>query len=207
MKTTVNHKKLGIMGGTFDPIHNGHMKTAEFVFRQLELEKIIFIPANIAPHKIGMEFAPAADRLAMTTLAVEGNQHFSVSDMELTRNGISYTYDTVKALKEYYGEDYELFFIIGADSVVGLDTWIKVREIMQLCKFVAATRPGFAPTVDKVIEYFGDLGRTRIQWLNTPEMDISSTNIRQRIRLGQSISGLVPKRVEQYIYQKGLYRL
>ncbi|MEG1159536.1 MAG: nicotinic acid mononucleotide adenylyltransferase, partial [Acidaminococcaceae bacterium] len=93
-----------------------------------------------------------------------------------------------------------------ADSVTGLDTWHRIEELLRLCKFVAATRPGFAPTVDKVIEYFGELGRTQITWLNTPEMDISSTDIRQRIRAQQAITGLVPPAVEQYILTKDLYR-
>lgn len=206
MKIAVNRKKLGIMGGTFDPIHNGHMETAEFVYQQMGLEKVVFIPANIAPHKIGMEFAEAEHRYQMTVLATQDSSHFSVSDIEIRRKGVSYTYDTVATLKEQYGAEYELYFIIGADSVAKLDTWTKVRDIMGLCTFVAATRPGFAPTVDKVIEYFGELGRTRIQWLNTPGMDISATDIRQRVREKRSIKGLVPVAVEQYIYQKGLYR-
>ena len=206
MEIAVNRKKIGIIGGSFDPIHNGHLETAEFVYQQLELEKMIFIPAYIAPHKIGMEYAPAEHRYQMTLLAIQENPHFCVSDIELKRKGVSYTYDTVKALHEYYGDEYDLYFIIGADSVAELDTWTKVREIMGLCTFVAATRPGFAPEVQKVIEHFGELGRTKIKWLNTPEMDISSTDIRQRVQDHCSINGLVPAPVEEYIHQKGLYR-
>ncbi len=206
MEIAVNRKKIGIIGGSFDPIHNGHLKTAEFVYQQLGLEKMIFIPAFIAPHKIGMEYAPAEHRYQMTLLATQGNPHFCVSDIELKRKGVSYTYDTIAALHGYYGDGYDLYFIIGADSVAELDTWTKVREIMGLCTFVAATRPGFAPEVQKVIEYFGELGKTKIKWLNTPEMDISSTDIRQRVQDNCSINGLVPAEVEEYIYQKGLYR-
>lgn len=206
MEIAVNRKKIGIIGGSFDPIHNGHLKTAEFVYQQLGLEKMIFIPAFIAPHKIGMEYAPAEHRYQMTLLATQDNPHFCVSDIELKRKGVSYTYDTIAALHEYYGDGYDLYFIIGADSVAELDTWTKVREIMGLCSFVAATRPGFAPEVQKVIKYFGELGKTKIKWLNTPEMDISSTDIRQRVQDNCSINGLVPAEVEEYIYQKGLYR-
>ncbi|MGE4588352.1 MAG: nicotinate-nucleotide adenylyltransferase [Acidaminococcaceae bacterium] len=206
MGIAVNRKRIGIIGGSFDPIHKGHLETAEFVYQQLGLEKIIFIPAYIAPHKIGMEYALAEHRYQMTLLAIQDNPHFCVSDIELKRKGVSYTYDTIAALHEYYGDGYELYFIIGADSVAELDTWIKVREIMALCTFVAATRPGFAPEVKKVIEYFGELGRTKIKWLNTPEMDISSTDIRQRVQDNCSITGLVPAQVEEYIHQKGLYR-
>ena len=190
MGIAVNRKRIGIIGGSFDPIHKGHLETAEFVYQQLGLEKIIFIPAYIAPHKIGMEYALAEHRYQMTLLAIQDNPHFCVSDIELKRKGVSYTYDTIAALHEYYGYGYEVYFIIGADSVAELDTWIKVR----------------APEVKKVIEYFGELGRTKIKWLNTPEMDISSTDIRQRVQDNCSITGLVPAQVEEYIHQKGLYR-
>ncbi|HIU64787.1 MAG TPA: nicotinate-nucleotide adenylyltransferase [Candidatus Avacidaminococcus intestinavium] len=207
MKIAVERKKIGIIGGSFDPIHNGHLKTAEVVYEKLGLEKIIFVPAYVAPHKIGMEFAKADDRYAMTELAVQKNTHFSVSDIEFSRGGISYTYDTIQALHKKFGADFELYFVIGADSVAELDTWHKVREIMEICTFVAATRPGVASTVEKVIKYFGELGANKIKWLDTPEMDISSTDIRQRIQRGASIEELVPAEVAEYIYQKGLYRL
>lgn len=205
MKIAVERKRLGIIGGSFDPIHNGHLETAEVVYEKLGLAKIIFIPAYIAPHKVGMEFACAEDRYNMTELAIRHNKHFSVSDMELKRQGISYTYDTVLSLQQEYGHLYDLYFIIGADSVPELDTWHNVREIMELCTFVAATRPGFVPMVEKVIKHFGDLGKNRIKWMDTPELDISSTDIRHRIQTGTSIKGLVPVEVAEYIYQKGLY--
>jgi nicotinate-nucleotide adenylyltransferase len=202
----MNRKKLGIMGGTFDPIHNGHLATVEFVRKKLGLEKVLFIPAYVAPHKIGGEFAPADERYKMTELAINSNPYLELSDMELRRQGVSYTYDTVVALQEQYGSEYELFFIIGADSVAELASWHRVREIMQVCTFVAATRPGFALTVDKVIETFGDLGEKRILWVDTPEVDISSTEIRERVKKGHSIKELVPKAVAEYIQQKDLYR-
>lgn len=109
-------KKLGIMGGTFDPVHLGHLQTAKFIYEHLGLEKIIFVPAFIAPHKVGLEFAPAADRYRMTELATEPYPYFEVTDIELQRSGVSYTYDTVMELKARYPE-YELYFIIGADAV------------------------------------------------------------------------------------------
>lgn len=202
----MNRKKLGIMGGTFDPIHNGHLATVEFVRRKLGLEKVLFIPAYVAPHKIGGEFAPAHDRYQMTELAIKDNGYLELSDMELRREGVSYTYDTLVALKKQYEKEYELFFIIGADSVVALDSWHRVREIMEMCTFVAATRPGFAPVVENVIEDFGRLGSTSILWVDTPEVDISSTEIRERVKLGHSIKELVPQAVAEYIRQKDLYR-
>lgn len=202
-----NHKKVGLMGGSFDPVHYGHLNLAEIVYRKLELETIIFIPTFIAPHKIGREYASAEHRYRMTLLATSDNPAFTVSDIEIRREGISYTYDTVAALKEEYGHGHDLFFIIGADSLADLDTWSKVPEMLELCTFVAATRPGFEPMVDKITEQFGELGKTRIKWLQTPKMDISSTDIRQRVKQQRPITGLVPAAVEEYIYQEGLYRL
>lgn len=114
-------KKLGIMGGTFDPVHLGHLQTAKFIYEHLGLEKIIFVPAFIAPHKVGLEFAPAADRYRMTELATEPYPYFEVTDIELQRSGVSYTYDTVMELKACYPE-YGLYFIIGADAVPMLNT-------------------------------------------------------------------------------------
>ncbi len=202
----MNRKKLGIMGGTFDPIHNGHLATVEFVRKQLGLEKVLFVPAYVAPHKIGGEFSPAQDRYKMTALAIKDNVYLELSDIELRREGVSYTYDTLVALKQQYGNEYELFFIIGADSVVALDSWHRVREIMQICTFVAATRPGFAPVVENVIADFGTLGTKSILWVDTPEVNISSTEIRERVKHGYSINELVPKAVAEYIQQKDLYR-
>lgn len=202
----MNRKKLGIMGGTFDPIHNGHLATVEFVRKKLGLEKVLFVPAYVAPHKIGGAFSPAQDRYNMTALAIKENAYLQLSDIELRREGVSYTYDTLIALRKKYGKEYELFFIVGADSVVALDSWHRVREIMQVCTFVAATRPGFAPTVDKVIEDFGELGSKSILWVDTPEVNISSTEIRERVKNGYSIKELVPEAVAEYIRQKDLYR-
>ena len=132
-------KKLGIIGGSFDPVHKGHLSSAEFVYRTLNLDKVIFVPAFIAPHKIGLEFAPAADRYRMTELAVQDYPYFDVSDVELKRSGISYTYDTVLELKKQY-PGYELYFIVGADSVPQLNTWNHIYELLNEVTFVAVAR-------------------------------------------------------------------
>lgn len=124
-------KKLVILGGTFDPVHNGHIYSAQAVYEQLQPEKILFIPAFIAPHKVGQECAPAADRYAMTVLATEAYPYFEVSDMELRRSGISYTLDTVRELGRLYPE-HELYFLIGADTIPQLQTWHKIDELLQL---------------------------------------------------------------------------
>lgn len=201
----MKNKRLGIMGGTFDPVHLGHLRTAEFIYDHLGLAKIIFVPAFIAPHKVGLEFAPAADRYRMTELATEPYPYFEVNDIELKRSGVSYTYDTVMQLKGLY-PDCELYFIIGADAVPMLNTWHKIRELLGEVTFIAADRPGYGQTVNKVCEFFGELAKNKILLLDTPEVDISSTNIRERVRQGISIKGLVPENVEQYIFKEHLYR-
>jgi nicotinate-nucleotide adenylyltransferase len=171
----------------------------------LGLEKIIFVPAFIAPHKVGLEFAPAADRYRMTELATEPFPYFEVTDIELQRSGVSYTYDTVMELKARYPE-YELYFIIGADAVPMLNTWHRIRELLAEVTFIAADRPGYGQTIDKVCEFFGEPAKNKIILLDTPEVDISSTGIRERVRRGLSIKGLVPESVEKYILEEHLYQ-
>jgi len=202
----VARKKLGVMGGTFNPIHNGHIETAEFVKQYLKLEKVLLIPARESPFKQGEKFAPPRERFKMVELAIEGKTDFLASDMELRRRGVSYTYNTIKALQEVYGTDNDLFFLIGADSLQKLQGWHRIKDILSMCTFVAATRPGFGPQVDQVIESFGELGASKIIWVRTPEFAISSTDIRERIKQGISIHGLVAPQVEEYIKQRDLYR-
>lgn len=198
-------KRLGILGGTFDPIHLGHLRMAEAVYERMSLEQIIFIPAFVPPHKLGMDFAPAVDRFAMTELAVADKPYFSVSDMELRRSGISYTIDTVRQLRAVYKNE-ELYFIIGADSVAQLHTWHYIKDMLELVVFVAAGRPGYEGVMEEVTARLGARAKERIILLDTPEYDISSTEIRSRIRTGSSLQGMVPSAVEQYIYQHHLYQ-
>lgn len=201
----VSSKGLGILGGTFDPIHLGHLQMAEAVHESMQLEQIIFIPAYVAPHKVGLDFAPATDRFAMTKLAVEHYDNFSVSDIELCRSGVSYTIDTLRELHCLY-PDKKLYFIIGADSVVQLHTWNNIEEMMQLATFVGAGRPGYEGVMEEVVKHLGEQARKHILLLDTPEYDISSTEIRTRIHQGKNLTGLVPEVVEQYIYKHGLYQ-
>ena len=197
-------KSLGILGGTFDPIHMGHLRMAEHVFQRMELESIVFIPAYVPPHKLGQDFAPAQDRYAMTELAVADNPHFTVSDMELKRTGVSYTIDTIRQLHAQY-EDRELNFIIGADSVAQLHTWHNIEEMLELTRFVAVWRPGYEGAMEEMVRHLGEQAKERVLLLDTPVYDISSTEIRTRIRQGLGLAGLVPPAVERYIYEHGLY--
>ena len=201
----MSEKGLGILGGTFDPIHLGHLHIAEAVFAQIALEQIVFIPAFVPPHKLGQDYAPAKHRYAMTELAVQSFPQFSVSDMELRRSGVSYTIDTLRELHKLYPEK-KLYFIIGADSVAQLHTWNSIEEMLQLATFVAAGRPGYEGVMDEVVRHLGKEAAEHILLLHTPEYDISSTEIRTRIRSGQSLAGLVPREVEAYIKEHELYK-
>lgn len=199
-------RKIGIMGGTFDPIHVGHLVTAEAVRNEYGLDRVLFIPAANPPHKQGQEVTPAMHRYIMTAMATYSNPYFHVSSLELDRPGPSYTIDTIYELKRVYGKNTELFFITGADAIQEIPTWDRIEELLGLCQFIAATRQGCLPSVDNIKEYFGKLGKTRIHRLTTPELEISSTDIRERIKTGNSIKYIVPESVEHYILKEGLYR-
>ncbi|MDD4601452.1 putative nicotinate-nucleotide adenylyltransferase [bioreactor metagenome] len=198
-------RRIGIMGGTFDPIHIGHLVTAEAVRIEYGLEKVLFIPAGNPPHKQDSNVTPAMHRYIMTVMATYSNPHFCVLPIELERLGPSYTIDTVKELICLYGGQTDLYFITGADAIHDLPTWEKIDELIGLCHFVGATRPGCIRKLDDVIKRFGSLGRKRIHRLATPELEISSTDIRERVRKGRSIKYIVPESVESYIQKEGLY--
>lgn len=199
-------RRIGILGGTFDPIHVGHLMTAEAVRDEFGLDKVIFVPAAVPPHKMDQQVTEAKHRYLMTVLATNSNPHFDVSSVEMDRPGPSYTIDTIYELKRQYGENTDLFFITGADAIAEIPTWDRIEELLGLCQFIAAARPGFLPNVDNIKEYFGELGSARIHRLETPELEISSTNIRDRVKRGFSIKYIVPSAVENYIYKEGLYK-
>lgn len=193
-------KKIGILGGTFDPIHLGHLVLAEQVKEKLKLDQVIFIPCLRSPHKTRQKLSPAKDRLRMTQLALEGNSSFSASDIELKRKGLSYTVDTLKELKNLHPNS-QIYFLTGSDVVDELGTWKDPRRLYGLAKVVIATRPGF----DK----FDRRNRFARKSIVVPitGIDVSSSEIRRRVKKDKSIKYLVPSRVEDYIKKKKLYRL
>ncbi len=197
--------KIGIMGGTFDPIHLGHLATAEAVRELFMLDEILFIPAARPPHKLGRTVTDERHRLEMTNLATRSNKFFKVSDMELKRTGLSYTFDTMTELHKIFGSATELFFIIGADSLVDLSKWHAARELVDKCHFIATTRHGVDVDFSAVKNYFGSAAREHIHCVTTPGLEISSTDIREKVRLGRSIKYLVPEAVEEYILREELY--
>ena len=197
--------KIGIMGGTFDPIHLGHLATAEAVRENFSLDEILFIPAARPPHKLGKFVTDEKHRLAMTILATRSNKFFKVSDMELKRTGLSYTLDTMNELHKIFGKTTELFFIIGADSLADLSKWHAARELVEKCHFIATTRQGVDVNFSAVENFFGKSAREHIHRVTTPGLEISSTDIREKIRRGRSIKYLVPETVEEYILREKLY--
>ncbi len=194
-------KKIGIMGGTFDPIHVGHLMIAEAVWDEYKLDKILFVPCANPPHKNNV-LTSAKHRFNMTLLATCSNPHFEVSAIEIERTGPSYTVDTIKEFKRIYGDDTELYFIIGADCIQELPTWHKIDELLKLCQFIATRRPSYTTDLDIIAKEFSDYN---IKVLETPELEISSTDIRQRIKKGYSIQYITTEQVQQYIRKEELY--
>lgn len=199
-------RKIGIMGGTFDPIHFGHLVTAEAALASFDLNQVVFVPSGKPPHKKDYRVTDAEARYLMTVMAVATNAHFRVSRMEIDRQGYSYAIDTVKAFKELYGQETELFFITGADAILEILTWKNVEHLLGLCQFIAATRPGFdLEALDQVLIKLPAL-RGRLHFLEVPALAISSSDIRRRVSEGRPIKYLLPETVEHYIYKTGLYR-
>lgn len=187
-------KKIGIYGGSFNPIHNGHLICAQWVYEQLKLDTILFLPSGIPPHKTTKVVLPGNLRKTMVQLAIQQQQHFQLESYEVDTNEKHYTYNTVKWLKEKYPND-ELYFIIGGDMVEDLPNWYNVDELVKLVQFVGVNRVG--STLQSVYP---------ILTVHSPLIEISSSLIRNRIAQGNSIRYLVPQEVCHYIKSNGLYR-
>lgn len=193
-------KKIGLLGGTFDPVHNGHLIISEFLRDELNLDEIWFIPAKIHPLKDNVDISKASARLKMLQLAIADNPCFKVCDIELSREGISYTVDTLHQLiRTYRHISPQFYYFIGMDNVNELPRWKEPQEILKMCQVVAFGRPGFKPA-ESVSEFIPD-----IHFINVPLLEISSTIIRQRVKEDHSIKYLVPDGVASYIKEQGLY--
>lgn len=198
-------KKLAIMGGTFDPIHMGHLVTAEAVRHEFNIDEVLFIPTGNPPHKASLNITCAEQRYLMTVLATATNPYFKVSRMEIDREGRTYTVDTMKELKQIYGKEVKLYFITGADAIHEILTWKNSEELLKICTFVAVTRPGY--NKEQLLRQVEDLRlnyETSIQFLEVPALAISSSDIRRRVEEENPIRYLVTEAVESYI---GKYRL
>ena len=198
-------KKVGIMGGTFNPIHNGHLFLAEHALEQAGLDYILFMPSMNPPHKAGMNLVSAEHRISMVRLAVNDNSHFVISDLELRRPGITYTSDTLKALKKDE-PDTEYYFIVGADSLMMMTDWMEPQTVFRLSTIIAGAREQC--TQEQITEQAKFLEKTykgKIILLDMPIMEISSKAIRERITNKKSIKYYVPNEVEAYIKEYHLY--
>jgi nicotinate-nucleotide adenylyltransferase len=216
--------KLGVLGGTFNPVHFGHLRAAEEVRQRVGLDRVLFIPSGTPPLK-AQGLAPADMRLRMVQLAIASNPHFQVSDMEVLREGPSFTIDTVNGLRESYPED-DLFFILGADAFAELPKWYKPVDIVAGADFIIVGRPpqGFSVLAgspflraepgtwealsrgEKDVCEVATVEDRRAVLVSIPELDISATGVRQLVRAGRSIKYLLPEDVELFIMSHGLYR-
>ena len=197
--------RVGILGGTFDPIHIGHLFAAEEARTRMGLERVLFIPAGLPPHKLHLDITSTQDRLNMVELAIADNPHLFLSRVDIDRFGPSYTVDTVELLRNEYGSDSEIYFIMGSDSLADLLTWHKPERLIRLCRLVALTRPGKRVDLDELNRLLPG-AIARVQLLEMPLLQVSSTDIQRRVRMGFSIKYLVPPAVETYIYRHELYR-
>ena len=202
-------QRIGLYGGSFNPIHNGHLIVARAVAEQVSLERVMLLPSVRPPHKGDRQLLDARHRAEMVRLAITGETLFEFSDYDLTRDGPSYTIDTVMRFREVLGPQVELHWIIGADSLSELTTWHRVRDLVEACRIVTAARPGWDAidwTPLRTILSDAQVAALQAGVLPTPRIDISSTDIRRRVREGRSIRYLVPDLVRSYIETNDLYR-
>lgn len=198
-------KKVGIMGGTFNPIHNGHLFLAEHAFEKSELDYILFMPSMNPPHKANMKIESAEHRIHMVKLAVENNPHFVLSDFELKRPGITYTSDTLMALKKD-DPDTQYYFIVGADSFMMMTQWMDPQSVFSLSTIIVGGREQYSQVqLEEQASFLEREYKAKIILLDMPLMEISSEVIRERIENGKSIRYYVPDEVEAYIKENKLY--
>jgi len=199
-------RRIGIMGGTFDPVHYGHLVAAEGARCHFNLDKVIFVPAGSPPHKIPKQISGANHRLVMTHLAVSSNPFFTVSAIEIEREGKTYTIDTVREISGLC-RDADIYFITGADAVLEILSWKNVLELLSMCFIIAATRPGYKlVSLKEGLPGLSDDELKKIIIMEVPALAISSTDIRQRILAGKPIKYLLPENVEKYIKEQSLYK-
>ena len=197
---------IALLGGTFDPVHVGHLTVAEVVSEKLKPVDVVFIPAARPWLKSDRNISPARDRLEMVRLAILGNPHYSLSTAETERSGPSYTVDTLREFKARISAQDDLYFVIGWDNLLELGRWREPSEIISLCKLVAVPRTGFRVPEEAALEKIVKGLSKRVLLLDKPEIDISSSIIRERVARNLPIDHMVPPLVADYISRKGLYR-
>lgn len=197
-------RRLGILGGTFDPIHHGHLVAAGEAHHQLELDRVIFVPAGSPPHKPHQPITPSHHRLRMVELAITGTPHFGVSQVDLNRPGPCYTVDTLRLLRAEWGPEPSFYFVEGADSLTEILAWHQPQQIIDLCELAVVQRPGISVDLSRLDWRLPGLA-VKVHWVRMPWLEISSSDLRARVRERRPISYLVPPAVEAYILEQGLY--
>ena len=192
------HRRIGVMGGTFDPIHHGHLVAASEVMDRFDLEQVVFLPTATQPFKVGQDATDAEHRYLMTVIATASNNRFTVSRLDIDRGGVTYTYETLQSLHAEE-PDVEWYFITGADALENILAWKNAEELFELAHIIGVNRPGHTLQIDH-------LPKGRVSLVEVPAMAISSTDCRQRVMNGKPIWYLVPDGVVQYIEKYGLYR-
>ena len=215
-------ERIGLFGGTFNPIHSGHLRAAEIVQETFSLSQVLFIPSYIPPHKVTQEIASPQDRLMMVELALAGNARFKPCAIEVEAREKSYSILTLEKIKRIYRGS-SIFFILGVDSFLEIETWREYERVLSQCSFVVISRPGYE--LDRARDILGGkyqkemylvpsdkpleerlLQTFKILLLRIDALDVSSTEVRRRIKNGDSLEGFIPREVEAYIKEKGLYR-
>lgn len=199
--------RIGIMGGSFDPIHKGHVSLALDALKQAELDYVVVVPAGKQPFKLDAVPAPGEDRLKLVEIALQGHPRLIPCDLELEREGISYTYLTLRSMQELLGPKADLFFIVGADSILKLETWMNSEELLSFYSFIVGSRPGYEDhEMDLCMIHLEEIYGTRIIRIENDLLDISSTEIREKAKTGEDLGDLIDPGVERYIREHGLYR-
>ena len=199
-------ERIGVLGGTFDPPHLGHLWLASLAADAMELDRVLFMPAAQPPHKVGGTISRATDRLLMTRLAIAGEPRFEICAIELERPGPSYTVDSLEELLRIEPDGTRLFLIMAADSLATIDSWREPDRVLELAEWIVGPRPDATPPDRAALdERFGDAAG-RIHLLEGPSLAISSTAIRERVAAGRTIGYLVPRAVEELILERRLYR-
>ena len=205
-------KSVALFGGTFNPIHYGHLAIAEEIRSKFNLDKVIFVPTYLPPHKEPSDLADAKQRSIMTYLATVTNPSFDVSTFEVDKGGKSYTIDTVKYFRQFFGKEIQLHFIVGADMLMEISSWKNIGELLKMCRFIAVPRPGY--DIQKIFNQYFLASENfsiaselleNISIENIAMLDISATNIRRRVKEWKSIKYLVPEAVEQFIHNQKIY--
>ncbi len=198
-------RRVGILGGTFDPVHRGHLEIARHAIDEAGLERVVFVPAGQPRLKSGEPGASAEQRLEMIRLAVEGNPGFHVSDIEIGRSGPTLTVETLTELSATLDDGVEMAFILGLDVLARLDEWVDPEDVVELARLLAVNRAGYAGFDWDGFYARNPYARGRVECIQSTAVDVSASELRSRLAAGSPVSGLIPEQVERYIREQGLY--